>query len=99
MIPKGMHKIRTAQSLINRSVPASQAQIAAQLARMEHERVRLERELKVWLGKHHQTEARLERVRQDITLLKVALDTESDKGHAAYDREEPKGFLEIPLEY
>lgn len=74
MKPKGMHDIPTAQSLSSRSIPASRDKIMTQLARMEQERARLERELDIWVGKQQQTEERLQQVRQRIELLQQALD-------------------------
>ncbi|MBM4465415.1 MAG: hypothetical protein FJ014_07695 [Chloroflexi bacterium] len=107
MKPKGMQDIATAQSLISRSIPATRAQMMTRLARMEHERERLERELKVWGGKQEQTEERLQQVRQRIELLQRALDEssadeereDSSTQRAADDGREAKGWREIPLEY
>ena len=107
MKPKGMHDIPTAQSLTNRSVAPTRAQMVAQLARMEHERERLERELNVWVGKQKQTEGRLQQVRQHIELLQQALDESSaDQGRRdsgtqwmADDGREAQSWRAIPLEY
>ena len=107
MKPKGMHDIATAQSLISRSIPATRAQMVTRLARMEHERERLERELKVWGGKQEQTDERLRQVRQRIELLQRALDESSadeerkDSGgrQTANDKQEAKSWQEISLEY
>lgn len=104
---KGIHDIPTAQSLINRSIPATRDKIMTQLARMEQERARLERELDVWDGKQQQTEARLQQVRQHIELLQQALDKspaaegrrDSGTQRAADDGRKAKGWREIPLEY
>jgi hypothetical protein len=74
MNAKGMHDIASAQTLINRSVPATRAQVMAQLARMEYERARLERELALWAGKRERTQSRLGKVQQHIGLLQQALD-------------------------
>jgi len=107
MKPKGMHDILTAQSLINRSMPATRAEMVAQLARMEHEKARLERELNVWVGKQKETEGRLQQVRKHIELLKRALDEspaeeerrDSGGQRAAGEERKAKGWQEIPLEY
>ena len=101
MKPRGMQDVPTAQTLINRSVPASRVQIVAQLARMEHEKVRLERELSVWVGKQKKTERRLQQARKHIELLQGALDKLSaDRRSAAADAGQDAGtWLEIPLEY
>ncbi|MBU0703250.1 MAG: hypothetical protein KKC18_05225 [Chloroflexi bacterium] len=107
MKPKGMHDIPTAQSLISRSIPATRAQMVARLARMEHEKERLERELNVWVGKQQQTERRLQQVQQHIKLLRRALGESSanedreDSGiqRMTNDRGKAEGWREIPLEY
>jgi len=78
-----------------------------QLARMEQERARLERELDIWVGKQQQTEGRLQQVRQRIELLQRALDElpadeeRRDNGTqpAADDGRKAKGWQEITLEY
>ncbi|MEW6233496.1 MAG: hypothetical protein AB1566_14450 [Chloroflexota bacterium] len=107
MKPKGIHDIPTAQSLISRSIPASRAKIMTQLARMEQERERLERESNVWGDKQQQTEGRLRQVLQRIEPLQRALNElpadeereDSSKQRAADDGREAKGWREIPLEY
>ena len=101
MKPRGMQDVPTAQTLINRSVPASRVQIVAQLARMEHEKVRLERELSVWVGKQKETEGRLQQARQHIELLQGALDKSSadHPSPMADDVQEAETWREIPLEY
>ncbi len=107
MKPKGMHDIPTAQSLSSRSILASRAKIVPQLARMEQERARLERELDMWVGKQLQTEGRLQQVRQRIELLQRALDElpadeerrDSGTQATADDGRKAKGWQEITLEY
>jgi len=107
MKPKGMHDIPTAQSLISRSIPASRAKIMTQLARMEQERERLERESNVWGDKQQQSEGRLQQVLQRIELLQQALDElpadeeRKDGGGqpTAGEERKVKSWREIPLEY
>lgn len=107
MKPKGMHDVPTAQSLISRSIPATRAQMVTRLARMEHERERLERELNVWGGKQQQTEERLQKVRQRIEVLQRALDEsladkereDGDDQPTAGEERKAEGWREIPLEY
>ncbi|MGD8241102.1 MAG: hypothetical protein PVH68_21290 [Armatimonadota bacterium] len=74
MSAKGMRDVATVQTLVNRSVPASRAQIVTQLARMEHEKARLERELGMWTSKQQQTQGRLAKVQHHIASLQRALD-------------------------
>ncbi len=107
MKPKGMHDIPTAQRLIGGSIPASRDKIMTQLARMEQERARLERELDMWVGKQQQTGGRLQQVRQRTELLQQALDKlpaaegrrDSGAQPAADDGRKAKGWQEITLEY
>ncbi len=107
MKPKGMHDIPTAQTLISHSIPATRAEMMAQLARMEQERGRLERELNVWDGKQKETEARLQKVRQRFEVLQRALDElpadkerrDSGTQRTAGEERQAKGWREIPLEY
>ncbi len=99
MKPKGMHDVPTAQSLRNRSLPSSRAAIVAQLARMEHEKARLERELNVWRDKQQQTEGRLQQVQEHIARLQQALDVSWAEEKRADDQGDTRSWREIPLEY
>ena len=100
---RGMHDVATAQSLINRSLPSSRAQIVAQLARMEHERGRLQRELSMWIGKQQQTQGRLGKVQQHITALQRALEETAELSELPGSRERPDSPApprrEIRIEY
>ena len=107
MKSRGMHDIPTFQSLINRSIPATRAEIVARLARMEHKKARLVRELDVWVSKQKKTEERLQQVRQHVELLQRALDEgrrDSGTQRMAEDGsgdggEEARPWREISLEY
>ena len=107
MKPKGMHDIPTAQSLSSRSMPATRAKITRQLAYMEQERERLERELDMWISKQKETEERLRQVQQRIELVQQALDKlpaaegrrDSGAQPTADSGRKAKGWQEIPLEY
>jgi len=112
---KGINDIPTAQTLISRSIPASRSKVVTQLARMEQERERLERELNIWFDKQQQTERRLQQVRQHIEVLRRALDElpadeegqDSDILQAADEERQRTGddgwkagdWRAIPLEY
>mgnify|MGYP001572110037 CR=1 FL=1 len=74
---KGMHDIPTGQGLTNRSVRATRAQVVAHLARAEHEKARLERELAMWVANQKQTERRLRRVLERIEVLQGSLRKQS----------------------
>lgn len=66
---KGMRDIPTIQVLRNRSVPTSREQAVTELARLEHEKARLERELKMWIHNQKKTEGRLWLVEQRLALV------------------------------
>jgi chromosome segregation ATPase len=70
---RGMREIATIQGLSRRSVPKNRPQAAAELARLEHEKARLERELKMWLDNQQKTEARLSRVEERLALVNQVL--------------------------
>ncbi|NJN16141.1 MAG: hypothetical protein HC822_07610 [Oscillochloris sp.] len=73
MRPKGMRAIRTTRSL-NRSPRAtSREQQVAELARLEHEKARLSRELDVWRQNAARTNDQLERVEVRLNELRELL--------------------------
>jgi len=108
---RSMRDIPTIQGLRHRSVPASREQAVAEVARMEHEKARLERELEIWLGNQRNTEKRLRQVVERLAGLEQML--YSPDGDGATERqvrrtttertgggeEEVRKWREIPLEY
>lgn len=70
---RSMRDIPSLQGLRNRSVPASRQQAVAEVARMEHEKARLERELEIWLGNQRNTERRLRQVEERLAGLEQVL--------------------------
>lgn len=66
---KGMRDIPTIQGLSSRSVPDTRPQAATELARLEHEKARLERELKMWIDNQKRTESRLWLVEERLALV------------------------------
>jgi len=82
---KGVHDIPTAQSLVNRSMPTSRADLMTQLARMEREQAKLERELDLWIGKQRKTQKRLRQIQQRMELLQRALDESSGDQKRRHD--------------
>lgn len=67
---RGMRDMPTVQGLNRRSVPKTQAQGATELARLEHEKARLKRELSLWLINQRRTEERLRRVEERLVLVR-----------------------------
>ncbi len=53
---RSMRDIPTIQGLRNRSVPTTREQVMSELARLEHEKARLEREMNIWLANQKKTE-------------------------------------------
>jgi len=104
---KGMRNIPTVQGLAHRAVPSNREQAVSELARQEHERARLQRELNLWLSKKEQTEQRLQAVQERIKQLEQALyESCSDSSQATRTEGSPSGeekgkknWREIPLEY
>jgi hypothetical protein len=66
---RGMRDIPTIQGLSSRSVPNTRPQAATELARLEHEKARLERELKMWIDNQKRTESRLRLVEERLALV------------------------------
>jgi len=109
---RGMRDIPTIQGLNSRSVPNTRPQAATELAKLEHEKARLERELKMWIDNQRRTEGRLRRVEEQLALVKqvlVLLPAEGSTRRAKVRRSptdkadsgegEAQGWQEIPLEY
>ncbi len=100
---KGMRDIPTAQGLTNRSVPATRVQVVVHLARAEHEKARLERELAMWVANQKQAERRLRRVLERIELLRGALNEQSPRQRKTASRGSSRAIpvrpREVRLEY
>ena len=88
---KGMRDIPTIQGLNKQSAPTTRPQAATELARLEHEKVRLERELKMWIGNQKRTESQLQQVEERLAVLQQILDqTADDDQTEPSDRRRPK---------
>lgn len=94
---KGMHDIATGQNMINRSIRATRAQRLGQLARVEHEKSRLERELDKWKANKKQSEERLRVVQRRIGLLKQSLHDDPPEKREQGHRQ--RTWREVRLEY
>jgi hypothetical protein len=84
---RGMRDVPTIQGLRHRFLPGTREQTVAEVARLEHEKARLERELSLWLQHQDRTEKQLRQVE------------ERPKGKAGSDEGEAQGWREISLEY
>jgi hypothetical protein len=108
---RGMRDIPTIQGLRHRAVPTSREQIVAEVARLEHEKARLQRERGIWLDNQSKTEGRLAQVEERLLRLQQMLDPPDNAGPARRqarpspggpaddDEDEPRTWREISLEY
>jgi exonuclease VII small subunit len=98
---RGMRDIPTIQGLRNSSVPTSLEQIVSELARLEHEKARLERELNIWTANQKKTENRLQQAHERIVLLQKIMD-EMDPRHKTEEiaNEKDSGkWQEVRMDY
>jgi septal ring factor EnvC (AmiA/AmiB activator) len=74
---RGMRDIPTIQMLRHRSLPTTREQTVAELARLEHEKARLKRELNLWLEHQERTEKQLQQVEDRLDILHQIMDQSS----------------------
>ena len=100
---RNMRDIPTIQGLKNRSVPTNREQIMSELARLEHEKARLDRENTIWVFNQKKTQARIHQVQERVELLRVKLDELLPKPLAPeskeVDEKKPKKYRVVNLEY
>ena len=103
---KGLRHLPTLQRLANRLAPRNREAALAELTHLEHERARLERELKSLAHNQQQMEHHLSQVQARIALLErgryeALADPPSDSGGngSGGGGPEPAARREIPLEY
>lgn len=73
MKTKGLRNLATIQTIRNKARPSSRAEMAAQIARLEHERFRVERELAIFEEKKVNALESLARTKAQIDQLSRAL--------------------------
>jgi TolA-binding protein len=108
---RGMRDIPTIQGLRHQSGPATREQAVTELARLEHERARLRRELTMWVSNQTKTEKRLHQVEERLAELQHLLKPQAEERQAerkgrrvpARQIEEGEGegqaWREVELEY
>lgn len=105
---KGMRDIQTIYGRVHRVLSRTRAQVVAELAYLEHEKDRLERELAIWVTNQKQTEGRYESVRKRISVLQGILEEQSadnsptpppSKKAVSRGRQACATWHEVPLEY
>ena len=68
--PKTMHDVRSIRSVSTRAMPSSEGAIFLQLHRLASEKLRLEREVELWLRKKDRIEARLTEIEHQMEALR-----------------------------
>jgi hypothetical protein len=105
---RGMRDVPTIQGLRNRALPTTRAQAVTEVARLEHEKARLQRELEMWQANEKKTSHRLARVQERLALLQHILDPAPVKKSTARRRKtrqspdgesEGQAWREMKLEY
>jgi ubiquitin len=107
MKTKGMRDIPTMYGLAKRSKPNSRDEAITELARLEHEKARLERELALWQDNQKRTQQRLQAILGRLALLQAFVDGRPSEAASpdkqAHDAQEEAGANEqwttIQLEY
>ena len=80
MDTRGMRDIPTIQGLRHRSLPTTREQTVAAIARLEHEKARLQREVDMWNQNREKTAGRLQQVEERLALLQQVLDPPDSTG-------------------
>lgn len=111
MRPRGLREIKTIQGRAGKAKGGSREQAVAELARLEHERARLQRELEVWLQNQRRVAEQLQRVETRLSELRALTHEEPDapppaarRRHAPArptprDDEPEAGWTSLSLEY
>jgi len=68
--PRSMHDIRSIRSVATRAIPTNEGAIFLQLHRLASEKLRLEREVELWLRKKERLEKRLGEIEQQMENLR-----------------------------
>ena len=71
--PAALRQVATLQTLADAARPRARHQLVNRFARLENERVRLERERDMWLARQTAVEHKLAKLREQIALLRPLL--------------------------
>ena len=100
---RNMRDIPTIQGLKNRTVPDSREQIMSELARLEHEKARIDREISVWVGNQKKAQIRAMEVYDRIAILQGLIKELAPRSSNGLgdEKEESKSseFREVKFEY
>ena len=92
---RGMRNIPTIQGLRHRSLPSTREQTVAELARLEHEKARLKRELSIWIGNQKRVEGQLRQVEERLIPLQQILEPSDAGGSTKSVRSAAKGRARV----
>jgi hypothetical protein len=108
---RGMRDVPTMQGSRKRSLSVTREHAVTELARLEHEKARLERELGIWQANAKKTSRRLARIDEQLSVLQHILTpapakeegpVERRKTHPSPDEDATRtdqAWQEIKLEY
>ncbi len=109
MRPRGMRDIPTAYGLAKRTKPGSRDEAITELARLEREKARLEREMALWVENQKRTEKHLQRVLTRLAMLEpviankppepVDVEQKADNENQADNSASAQTWTAIKLEY
>jgi hypothetical protein len=75
---KGMRDVRTIHGIGKSAMPRTRAQAVVELAHLEHEKARLERELGLWMLNQKRAQSCLQMAQERMALLKRYLEESPD---------------------
>ncbi|MBI4498612.1 MAG: hypothetical protein HY689_12005 [Chloroflexi bacterium] len=95
--PKTMHDIRTLRSVASRALPTSEGALFLQLHRLASEKLRLEREVELWLRKQERIHRRLGELERQMEHLRQLCPSLSAEAKATPPQR--GGWRHVTLEY
>jgi hypothetical protein len=97
---KGLRDIPTRHALVGRQVPRTRAQAAFELALLENEKAKLERERGIWLANQRQIDTRLRLAQERSVVLRRLLDERKPGKKPGGKRHRPvPAWHSVTLEY
>ena len=107
-----MRDVPTIQGLRNHATPTTREQAITELARLEHELARLQREMNMWIANQNKTAERMHQVEQRLAFLREILEpqrvedaperradrSETSKADAS-EQEKTQGWRTVNLQY
>ncbi len=70
---RGLREVSTVQTQITRSAPANRTQAVSRFARLENERIRIQRELDAWNTRKAEAERMLAKVGEELAAMQALL--------------------------